>query len=526
MKKLFTTILVICGAYIATAQAPEIEWQKNFGGSNNDIARSVQQTTDDGYIVAGLTYSNNGDVTGYHGNVDAWVIKIDATGILQWEKALGGSSNDEAYSIQQTTDGGYIIAGLTKSNNGDVSGNHGGADYWVVKLSSDGSIEWQKSLGGSDDDVAYSVQQTADGGYIVAGSSRSNDGDVSGNHGQYDIWIVKLNTVGDLEWQKALGGSGDEGESSHSSVFGFNPVSIQQTTDNGYIVTGLASSTDGDVTGWHEAYNSKGTPRPDYWIVKLNQSGNIEWEKTLGGTLSDYSNSIQQTSDGGYIVAGNAISYDGDVSGSGGYGGNADYWIVKLSSTGNIQWKKALGGTASDEARSIHQTAGGNYIVTGLTYSNDGDVTNFHGGNDWWVVKLNSAGVMQWQKALGGSASDNSWCVRQTSNGGYIVVGSSSSTDGDITNNIGGADFWIVKLTPDDDSMATLDQQFSQLEIFPNPAKDVVHFSKSIDGELFDASGKKILTIKKAESVNVSSLSKGVYILKTSEGITKKIVVK
>ncbi|MHA1651797.1 MAG: hypothetical protein ACTSYB_16515, partial [Candidatus Helarchaeota archaeon] len=174
-----------------------IEWQKCLGGSNNDWVYSVQQTADGGYIVAGFTVSNDGDVSGNHDGedfCDFWVVKLSSTGVIEWQKCLGGSNYERAYSVQQTADGGFIVAGETKSNDGDVSGNHGGYDFWVVKLSSTGVIEWQKCLGGINDEGAYSVQQTADGGYIVAGYTDSNDGDVSGKHGvcACDFWVVKL----------------------------------------------------------------------------------------------------------------------------------------------------------------------------------------------------------------------------------------------------------------------------------------------------------------------------------------------
>jgi hypothetical protein len=171
---------------------PIIEWQKCLGGSQADASNSIQQTTDGGYIVAGYTDSNDGDVTNLHAPSDYWIVKLDNLGSIEWQKCLGGSQLDVAYSIQQTYDGGYIVAGASVSTDGDVINNHGLGDYWIVKLNNLGSIEWQKSLGGSNDDYASSIQQTLDSGFIVAGISKSNDGDVSGNHGLGDYWVVKL----------------------------------------------------------------------------------------------------------------------------------------------------------------------------------------------------------------------------------------------------------------------------------------------------------------------------------------------
>jgi hypothetical protein len=233
---------------------------------------------------------------------------------MEWQKSLGGSDWDFATSIQQTTDGGFVVAGESFSIDGDVSGNHGFSDYWIVKLDSTGTIEWQKSLGGTDDDVANSIQQTTDGGFLVGGRSYSNDGDVSGNHGYYDYWIVKLDLTGTLEWQKSLGGADLD-----------IATSIQQTTDGGFVVAGYSESNDGDVSGHHGSSSDA-----DYWIVKLDAAGTIEWQKSLGGTYEDVANSIQQTTDGGYVVAGSSESNDGDVSGHHGSTSYPDYWIVKL----------------------------------------------------------------------------------------------------------------------------------------------------------------------------------------------------
>ncbi len=406
-----------------------LEWQKCLGGSDWDDAYSIQQTTDGGYIVAGGPESNDGDVSGNHGFDDYWVVKLSSSGTLEWQKCLGGSDLDNAQSIQETTDGGYIVAGFTNSNDGDVSGNHGGFDSWVVKLSSSGALEWQKCLGGIGFEWAQSIHQSTDGGYIVAGLTNSNDGDVSGNHGESDYWVVKLSSSGALEWQKCLGGSDWD-----------NAYSIQQTTDGGYIVAGKTSSNDGDVSGNHG--------ESDSWVVKLSSSGALEWQKCLGGSDWDNAYSIQQTTDEGYIVAGSANSNDGDVSGN---HGESDYWVVKLSSSGSLEWQKCLGGSGSEGASSIQQTTDEGYIVAGSANSNDGDVSGNHGESDYWVVKLSSSGSLEWQKCLGGSGSEGASSIQQTTDEGYIVAGSANSNDGDVSGNHGEYDSWVVKLAPEAD---------------------------------------------------------------------------
>ncbi|MCH8331643.1 MAG: T9SS type A sorting domain-containing protein [Bacteroidetes bacterium] len=358
--------LISLHSTVIQAQSEFIQWQRSFGGSGSDQANSISQTSDGGYIVAGHSISNDGDVTGNHGGEDYWVIKLDNTGTLIWQKSLGGSVFERANSINETNDGGYIVSGHSVSNNGDVSGNHGASDYWVVKLDAAGTLIWQKSLGSSGLDVANSIIQTTDNGYIVAGYSQVNDGDVTGNHGSDDFWVVKLDSVGTLIWQKSLGGSDFDIANS-----------IIQTNDGGYIVAGYSSSNDGDVTG-----NNGGE---DYWVVKLDTAGTLIWQKSLGGSVGDEANSIIQTADNGYIVAGASNSVDGDLTGN---HGSLDYWVAKLDTTGMIIWQKSLGGSGFDGANSLIQTTDNGYIVAGTSQSNDGDVTGNNGASDFWVVKL------------------------------------------------------------------------------------------------------------------------------------------
>ncbi len=401
-----------------------IQWQRVLGGSMWDVAQSIQQTLDGGYIVVGYTSSNNGNVSGNHGRSDFWIIKLDKAGRIVWQKVLGGSNHDHASDVQQTSDGGYIVVGSTYSNDMDVSGNRGKSDYWIVKLDYKGNIQWKKTLGGSNEDWAESVEQTRDGGYIIAGTTRSYDVDAFRYHGSLspiggDFWIVKLDRYGNVQWQKVLGGTDDD-----------YAYSIHQTSDGGYIVAGWTFSNDGDVYGYHGG--------GDGWVVKLNQNGNIQWQKTLGGFDEDILYSIQETRDGGYIAVGRTRSFY--------VYGKSDFWIVKLDHYGNIQWQKVLGGSGNDWAYSVQQTKDGGYIVAGYTDSNDGDVRENHGGKDSWIVKLDSRGNIEWQISLGGSKDDVAYSLLQTFDGGYIVAGSTWSNDGDVKGNHGLIDLWIVKL--------------------------------------------------------------------------------
>lgn len=490
------------------SQAPNIQWQKAFGGTSNEYARSIIQTTDDGYIVSGYTYSNNGDVSGNHGDADYWLVKINSTGTIEWQKTFGGSGEDWARRIRKTTDGGFIVIGRTNSNNGDVTGFHGGSwDCWIIKLDSAGNIIWQKTLGGSSVDQGYDIQQTSDNGYIVTCGSNSNDGDITGNHGGSDFWVVKLNATGSIIWQKSLGGTGDD-------LGG----SVQQTFDGGYIVGGNSNSTNGDVTGNHG--------NDDFWVVKLDSEGNISWQKSLGGSGFDGFQCIKQAIDGGYLVSGYTFSNNGDVTGN---HGNYDVWVIKLNSLGNITWQKTLGGTNSDQAKYIQQTIDEGIIIVGNTKSNNGDVSNNQGDWDYWVVKLDGMGTLLWQKTLGGISFDEADYIEQTTEGGYIIAGRTNSNNGDVTGNHGNTDFWVVKLASD--SLSNSEFEITNTILYPNPSSKFISLQYSTNPEtsfyfkIIDLTGKIIKSSfsKFNDQINIESLTIGNYIIQieTENGKTE-----
>lgn len=435
MKHLTLLLMLFTVAASSYAQAPHIQWQKPYGGTAADDARCVRQTADSGYIIVGAAGSSNGDITSSYGGNDFWVVRTTPTGGIVWQKNYGGSLSEAASCIQVTSDGGYIVVGSCKSNDRDVTGNHGMHDIWVVKLTATGSITWQKSIGGSDVEQSHYIEQTADGGYIIAGNTASSNGDVAANHGGDDIWIVKLTSTGAISWEKTFGGSSDEA-----------PSTIHQTADGGYIVFGQTESNDGDVSGNHGG--------GDYWLFKITSTGGLSWQVCLGGS-GDEENAgesgndcLQITPAGEYVVAGWSNSTDGDVTGN---HGSFDYWVLKLTSTGGIIWEKSLGGTGDDEGTSVQLTpSDGGCIVTGLASSNDGDVTGNHGVYDAWIVKLSTTGTLLWQKAMGGTGpvlSDCANSIKPTFDSGYIVAGFSNSNDGDVSGGHGQYDFWVVKLS-------------------------------------------------------------------------------
>jgi len=450
----------------------------------------IRQTFDEGFIIAGESYSNDNDVSGNHGVSDYWIVKTDDVGTIQWQKTLGGTSYDVGTSIQQLSDHGYIIAGFSRSNDGDVTGHHGTSsynDYWIVRIDSLANILWQKSLGGTLNEFTSTVEQTSDGGFIVGGYSYSTDGDVTGHHGGAgvaDFWIVKLDDAGNLLWQKCLGGTFND----------FNN-SILETPDHGFIAAGATVSNDGDVSGNHGL--------SDEWMVKLDSTGNMLWQKCFGGTNDDGASEVVQTTDGSYVTAGWSASNDGDVSGN---HGSDDYWVVKMDGTGNLLWQKSLGGNAWDYGTAVTATTEGGYVVAGYTASPGGDVSGYHGGSFWgdyWVAGLDASGNLSWQKCLGGTNDEAAASVQQTNDGAIMVAGWTQSNDGDVTLNYGSADFWIVALsvptTVDDKPNPT-----SLLSVFPNPVTDFLNLEFQIqNNESFNA----VITISNLLGQTISKRS-------------------
>lgn len=502
----FTGVIFCFGFSKAMGQIPVIQWKKCLGGSSGDEARSIQQTRDSGYIVAGFTGSDDSEVTGYHGGTDYWLVKLSASGSIQWQKCLGGTNSDIGWSVEQTKDNGYIATGYSNSNDGDVSGNHGYWDYWVVKLDDTGAIQWQKSFGGDTFDIPKCIQQTSDSGYIVTGASSSTGGDVTGNHGTADCWILKLSSAGDVQWKKCYGGSGGDGG-----------VCIKQTSDGGYIVASSSNSTDGDVTGNHGGY--------DVWIMKLTPSGAITWEKSYGGSGTDYAEWIQQTPDG-YIVACSSNSTDGDVTGN---HGDFDYWVIKLSPSGAILWQKSFGGSNAEFASSVQPTLDGGYVVAGTTFSNDAQVTGFKGMSDAWIAKLSFIGTLQWQKSFGGTSYDGAESMQQTADSGYIIAGYTSSDDSDVTGYKGGTDYWIVKLGDPLKKDTTITDTTrtgislvnnKQILLLPNPTTGDISVTGAgiVHIKVYDGPGRLVKEARNTNHISISELPDGVYFVKLFDG--------
>jgi hypothetical protein len=359
-------------------------WNAAFGGLENDVARCVQQTSDGGYIVAGWTTSFG------QGNADVWLVKVNASGSMVWNKTIGGAGNDEAYCVQATNDGGYVIAGCTESSGAGLS------DFWLIKTDGSGAVSWDREYGGAHDDFAFCVRQTSDGGYVVVGYTESFGA------GSSDYWLVKTDGYGSMMWNQTYGGVGLD-----------QAFCVVQNSNGGYAMAGQTDSL--------------GAGNSDFWLVCTDSWGSVVWSRAFGGSNVDVARSIQETSDGGYVVAGWTASFGA---------GSDDYMLLKVDDEGRQQWSKTFGDLYSDEAYAVQQTADGGYMIAGSTMSYG------LGGWDFWQVKTDANGNKLWDQPNGGILDDQAYSVQQTSDEGFVVAGST------LSYGEGLADFWVTKNMP------------------------------------------------------------------------------
>ncbi|WP_243456721.1 hypothetical protein [Polaribacter batillariae] len=404
---------------------------KTLGGTKNDVANTVAKTIDGGYILAGYTQSNNGDVTTKtNESFDFWVLKFSADSVLEWQKNFGGSEDDRAADIIQTKDGGFAILGYTKSLDGNVTSNAGFQDFWLIKISSTGNLLWQKNYGFSGADYGTSLLQTNDNGFLITGVLDVSASGGQGNsktrvkkHAGGDYWAIKTDPSGVLEWSKYYGGS-----------FTDTPLGVVKTADNGYILAGSSDSNDFNIK------NNKGTY--DFWVIKISKTGELLWEKSFGGSEIDEARAIVATNDGNFMVVGDTRSSNKDVTIN---KGAADVWMVKISPNGKIIWEKTIGGSNFDVARAIYKTQDNGFVIAGSSRSLDNGFSN-NGQNDALILKVDKNGKLLWQKTVGGTKIDFLYDVVELNNRSIIAVGESSSSDLEISENKGFTDILVIQI--------------------------------------------------------------------------------
>lgn len=348
------------------------------------------------------------------------------TSVLQ---SYGGNEDDEGFSAIATSDGGYAIAGSFRSTDGDFIGlNRGAYDIFLMKFDAEGGMQWNKTFGGSESDFAFSVIQSFDEGFIITGSTSSFDGDFEGlNKGNLDIFIFKLDNNGEIQWIETYGGNSPDGS-----------LSIIQTSDGGYAITGYFRSDDGDFEGL-PSYNDL-----DVFILKIK--GNKQWLKTFGGDNDEISVSIAETTDGSFVITGHTTSQDGNFDRCE-LRCLEDIYVIKVDADGSLIWSKRFGGSLADLGRTII-TSNDGVLVTGMSASNDGEFAGLNkGSEDIFALKVDFNGALQWVKTFGGSNTDDAFSIIKTNDSGYILTGYTTSNDGDFNElNKGGSDIFAMKI--------------------------------------------------------------------------------
>lgn len=438
---LFTlTVLLIAGFVLEVSAQIEPLWDRSFGGSRWEELNSAEETTDGGYILAGFSGSgaNDGDVTNPDaGDGDFWMLKTNSLGDKIWDARFGGPALDRCNSVIETADGGFLLGGTSGSGIGGqkLSANRGLDDYWIVKTDATGNLEWEQTFGGSDFEILSSVIQTNDGGYLLGGLSQSGiSGDkTEANLGGFDYWIVKVDATGNFQWDKTLGGAEEE-----------RLNTMQVDVSDGHFLLGGSTQSDAgdDIT-----IPSIGIK--DFWFVKVsNTDGTLIWQRRYGGSEVEELSAFAQTIDGGFFLAGGSNSGT-SVWKSQPNQGSLDMWGIKIDAAGNREWDVTFGGSQLDNCYALKQNSAGYYLLGGFSGSGaEGDKSQPNiGGWDYWVIYMDETGNMQWDRTIGGSDNDVLFNLFQNQDGGYILAGASSSpvsgTKTDDTNGLN--DFWLVK---------------------------------------------------------------------------------
>lgn len=408
--------------------ANEIDFTQTLGGSKNDDAKAIINTSDGGYAILGSTQSMDGDITDKNDeSFDFWLLKFDGEDSLQWSKTYGGSQNDHGFDLVQSADGGFAILGYSQSSDGDVSENFGMSDYWISKVDAEGNLLWEKSFGYIGGDAGTVLTPTHDGGFLLTGVLDAFASGGEGNTGKHpggNYWMIKLDAAGNKEWSRHYGG-----------YFTDTAYGTVQTEDNGFIIVG---SSDSYEVEW---FDNKGTY--DFWVIKIDQNGELVWHKNYGGAGIDEARAITASGDGNFIIVGDSRSSDQDVPEN---KGSADLWMMKINNEGGILWSKVYGGSGFDVGRSVMHTSDNGYLISGSSKSGDGDVGQNQGSNDAWILKTDNEGNLLWQKSVGGSNLDFAFDAIQKPDNTIVAVGNSASNNGDISTNKGLDDLLIIKL--------------------------------------------------------------------------------
>jgi Secretion system C-terminal sorting domain len=513
MKKIFYSAILFPFMF-GKSYAQTAIWSNKYGGSQRETVQSMIKTSDNHLVMVGYTESNDVDFTSdpMAGVGDAFMIKTDLDGNLIWAKTFGGSERDEAFKVIENLNGDYIMVGSSGSNNGDLTGttNHGGIDMFIVAYHPDGSIAWKNQIGGTYEDIAYSIKEIS-GGYAIVGSTLSNDGDISGNHmtnpGQpwsttKDYSLMKVNVMGTPIWQKCFGGSFDE-----FSTDGVDVASDVAVLDNGNLaIVGYTTSTNGDI--------SQILGGRDIFVVVADQfTGNIVASKSIGGTNWEEPAQIVALPNNEMVVLGYTQSNDMDVSGNHNVG-SKDIWVAKLDQNLGVLSQRCYGGGGDETSSGIRITSDGGFIFAGKSVSTTGDLTANYGGWDWWVVKTNSDLSIQWQNVYGGNISELAKDVVESTPNTYYVTGYAGNSGGDFSSSYGLDDCWLLKINTAANSLVE-SNEMNQFNLFPNPTSNHISIETAEEGktEILDVTGKIVFETEE-KNITINSLKPAMYLVR------------
>jgi Secretion system C-terminal sorting domain len=427
MTQKIPLLLFLSTLFFSPVNAQDILWEKTYGGKQADYLMDAHATADYGFILAGssLSLKSGNKTEGNHGDLDYWVWKMKENGDLDWQKNFGGSGSDFLQSLDLTRDGGFILAGT--SNSGidfdKTEESRGNDDFWIIKLDAKGNAEWQKTIGGSSQEKLQSIHQTRDGGYIIGGSSSS---DISGekttnSFGNLDYWLLKIDNKGKIVWQKTFGG-----------LYFDELRSVEQTKDGGYVVGGYSNSP---ISG-NKTEDNMGVG--DYWVLKLDGNGEIQWQRTIGGDKDDQLYVVHQTYDGNYIVGGNSNSGESNSKKKNNIKGT-DFWVLKLQSNGETLWQETYNISEIDILSSLVENKDHTLLLGGYAKSESSPLTPLQsrGGmsqskdekeiNDYVAIKTTENGEELWRKSVGSEGEDLLKKVIETRDGGYLLAGTSNA---------------------------------------------------------------------------------------------------
>mgnify|MGYP001224470389 CR=1 FL=1 len=410
----------------------QLSWVKTFGGTNEDIAHAVIETSDGGFAVFGNTKSVNGNVTDkIIEESDFWLLKFNSEAELEWNKTYGGSGDDRGHSLIQMEDNGFMLLGYSQSIDGLGSNNEGQHDNWVIRIDEQGDFIWERSFGYAGHDHAYNIIKTSDGGALFNGFLDVTASNGAGNsiserssrHGVGEFWCHKINSQGTLEWRNYYGGTSND--RSYDAI---------ELVNGNFILVGTTESSDVDVSDSQGSY--------DVWVVMIDSQGNLLWEKTLGGSEIDGANAVLQDAQGNIVVLGNSFSTDGNIS----YPkGGSDFWIATLNKSGELLSEKSFGGSSFDLGKGLAFASNGDLWLAGYSRSNDGDVSLNQGDNDMLILRLSPDKIVLNSFSLGGLSVDLAHDIIELSSGKIIVVGETESIDGPFQGNHGNKDLVVAQ---------------------------------------------------------------------------------